>query len=288
MVRAESRISPRSGTARFQTTYTRLDSIVTRFTWLTAGLLILIVVLNTAVGFDAVSHTQYRSAEQVFEDFLGGPIRLLFPLVIVGLGTWSTAARLTHRQLASTRTRTDVRLHILRTLGRVVAQTFIAGFAFGLLNWVCAFMIVPAVEPEVINPAAYNLHSPASILADAIRRAPLSALLHDGPFTFALGVSAWLAVNAAVFAALGLFAVYVVRRPVIALLVPFALYIFESVVLQVLGIPGASFLISSVFPTGLQSYDLTLAVIPIVALAAVTIVGFAALVTTSPRNSRFS
>lgn len=264
------------------------SQIFQRWDWRLAALAALMIIINIYSAFSAVTKTEYRSTEQVFDDFMGGPLRLLFPVVVALIAASATAAQLTNRHIASTRTRMPIRRLIVRRFSTVTGGVFVLFFLFGMLSFFCAFVIVPALFPSSINPGSYGLHSSASVLADAVKGAPLTGLLSWGPLAFGVGASAWLGLNAAVFAAVALVCVFIIRQPIIAFLVPFAIYLFESVALQVLGFPGSSFLISAVYPSGLQSYPLAPALIPTLALGVLALVGAAVLLLTTNRNSRLS
>ncbi|MCZ2404403.1 hypothetical protein IV498_14760 [Paenarthrobacter sp. Z7-10] len=224
----------------------------------------------------------------MFEDFMNGPLRILFPLVVALLAGSRTAAELSNRFVVNTRTRVSIRRRIAGRFMVTMLSMFVLFTVMGLINALVAFVVIPATVPESINPAQYGLGSPASVQADAMLHAPLAALLDYGRVVFALGASAWLGFNAAVFAAVTLIAVYVISRPVIALMVPFGLYVLESIVFQTIQLPGLSFLLSAVYPAGLQNYDPVQAFSPTLVLAFLTVAAMALVIMTSRRNPRLS
>ncbi|PDQ35240.1 MAG: hypothetical protein B5766_07285 [Candidatus Lumbricidophila eiseniae] len=80
----------------------------------------------------------------------------------------------------------------------------------------------------------------------------------------------------------------VIRRAVLALLLPLALHIAESLFFQLLDMPGWSFLMSAVYPTGLQHYDPVQALCPTAYLGVLTVIGTAVFVARSRISPRMS
>lgn len=261
---------------------------MTRIDWRLAAAVILVVAANTYLGFQAVGHSVYRSSAQVFEEFMNGPIRLLFPIIVTLVAGSQVARQLSSRWVASTRTRMDIRRRVASEFLTVTAGIFVVFFLVGLLNAFAAFIIVPATMPDAIDPGSYGLHSQAAVLADAGAHAPFATLLATSTALFVAASSAWVGLNGAVFAALTLVAVYLIPKPLVALLIPLAVYLFESVLFQLFGLPGASFLLSAVFPSGLQTYDLTEAIAPTAVLGLLCIGAAVMLIRTARSNPRLS
>lgn len=259
-----------------------------RYSWWIAGVFVVFATINVYVGLSAAAHSQYPSYAEVFDGFMNGPIRLLLPFIVALLAGWHAAAELSHRQIASTRTRTDIRARLAARFGRTLGVVFVCFFLVGMVFWVCAFWLVPALDPHVVDPANYGLRTAAEQLAATVKGAPLAAALHGGTLAFGLTASAWLGLNAATFAAVALVAVYALHKPLVALFVPFGVYLVESVVLQVVNLPGASFLLSAVYPGGLQEYPLMQALLPTVLLAAACACGLAVILLRARTNTRFS
>ncbi len=256
--------------------------------WWLVSIAAAILIANFYSGFVSVGHSQFASDADVFFEFMGGPLRLLFPLLVALLVCWNAAAELTHRHIAATRPRIEIRRHIGAKFVRGLAGIFALFFAVGMATWLCAFVIVPHLYPHAVDPRGYGLHTAASVLAATVKQAPLAALLSQGTLAFGVAASLWLGLNAVVFAAVGLVAVYILSRPIVALFVPFGVYIVESIVLQVAGFPGGSFLLSAVYPGGLQSYPLAQALVPSAVLAALAATAIAILLATARTNTRFS
>lgn len=261
---------------------------MTRIDWRLGTAVLLMVAVNTFVGFQAVGHSVYRSSAQVFEEFMNGPIRLLFPIVVTLAAGSQVARQLSSRWVASTRTRMDIRRRVASDFVTAAAGIFVVFSMVGLLNALAAFVIVPATMPEAIDPGSYGLHSHAAVLADAAAHAPFAGLLATSTPLFVAVSSIWLGLNGAVFAALTLVAVYLVPKPLVALLVPLAVYLFESVIFQIFGLPGASFLLSAVFPSGLQTYDVIEAIAPTAILGLLCAATALVLVRTARSNPRLS
>lgn len=252
--------------------------------------IILFVVLTIGLGsgFQAASHTLYRSTAQVFEDFMNSPLRILFPIAAALSAGWWTLEEVSHRFIASTRTRADIRRRLARRVVGVCVRVFLMFALVALASAFAAFVIVPAVWPGAIDPAGSGLNDAIAIRDADVSTAPLTALLRFGPALFSLAAAAWFGLNAAIFGLITVIAVFVFSRPVLALLFPLGLYLVESVILQLLSVPGASFLISAVYPAGLSHYDVIQALIPTVCLGVLGVGGAVVLVGKSRTNPRTS
>lgn len=247
-----------------------------------------LMAVSLATGLLSASHSSYWSTAQIFEDFMNSPLRILFPVAVALSAGLQTVEEVSNRFIASTRTRVDIRRWLTRRLGSVCLRLFVMFALVTLVDALTAFVIVPAIWPHVVDPAGYGLHSAAAIREADVSVAPLAALLRFGPVSLSVAAAAWFGVNAAVFGVVTVVAVFLIRRPVIALLFPLCLYLLESVAFQLFGIPGPSFLISAVYPAGLQHYALLQAVIPTVCLAAVATGSAAWIVARSRTNPRVS
>lgn len=247
-----------------------------------------VLVIVVSAGFSDLWTTSYWSRQQIFQDFMNSSMRLLFPVAVALLAGWKVSREVAQRFLANTRTRADIRRTVTRRLVEGATKAFVVFAVIAVISGICAFVIAPAVRPEAIDPAGYNLMSAADVRAADAATAPLSPLLNWGVPVFLAGAAVWSGLHAAVFGALTVMAVLILRRPAIALLAPLAIYLLESATLQFMGLPGPSFLLSAVYPSGLTHYDLAQAVIPIALLGIATAVVAAILVARSPTASRFS
>ncbi len=256
--------------------------------WIPTSVYAILLVSGLWQGLADVSHSQYSSAVQIFGSFMNGTVRLLFPVAVALVSGSRIASELTHRYIANTRTRVGIRTALRRRLLRVPVQVGAAFALLGLVNAVVALWVVPAMWPESLDPAGYGLTSAAAIHAADVSVAPLSAVAGGNLIVFAVVAAFWLGAHAAIFALTTMLAVLVLTRPLVAMLVPFVLYVVESAVFQLLDLPGASFLISAVYPTGLQNYSLWSAVLPGGILAIAAIAAAAVMVARAPSNPRLS
>jgi len=246
------------------------------------------VAISLSTGFQAVSHSSYWSIAQVFGEFMNSPLRLLFPVAAALAAGMRTAEELSHRFVANTRTRADIRQRLTRRCSEAFARVFLTFALVALINAVAAFVIVPALWPHTIDPTSYGLSSADAVREADISAAPLTAALQFGPVVFSLVAAAWFGVNAAIFGIVAVLAVLIIRRAVLALLFPLALHLVESLFFQLLDMPGWSFLVSAVYPTGLQHYDPVQALCPTACLGVLTVIGVAVFVARSRTSPRMS
>ncbi|MFT4051185.1 MAG: hypothetical protein QM677_02915 [Microbacterium sp.] len=256
--------------------------------WIPACVYAVLLVSGLWQGLAEASHSQYASPIQLFGSFMNGTVRLLFPVGVALVSGSRLASELTHRHIANTRTRTGIRTALGRRLLRVPLQVGAAFAVLGLVNAVVALWLLPAIWPDTLDPAGYDLGSAAAVHATDVSVAPLSGFANGNLVVFTALAALWLGAHAAVFALTTMLAVLLLTHPLVALLVPFMLYVVESVVFQLLDLPGASYLISAVYPTGLQNYSLWSAVLPFVVLAAAAIATATVIVSRAPSNPRLS
>jgi hypothetical protein len=247
-----------------------------------------IIALNLAAGFSSIQGSVYWSRAQVFGDFMNSPIRVLFPIAVALVAGLDLSGDLSQRYIVTTRTRQDIRLRLLHRFASVSMRTFTLFALVVIVNAVAAFVIVPTIWPHAVDASQYGFTSAHAVQAADTAQAPLSSAMAHGWLPFTLTAAIWLGCNAVTFGLLTLVSVLIIHRAVLALLVPAGLYLVESVALQILGVPGASFLISAVYPSGLQNYDLLQAMLPSLLLLIVTAGVSAILIArarTSPRLS---
>lgn len=237
--------------------------------WLIPALFLLLVGVSLTSGFTSVQGTSYWSAAQVFEDFMNSSIRMLFPIVVALLAGADIAPELSYRYIVNTRARQDVRRRLAGLFAAAVTRTFIVFALVTLVNAIMAFVVVPAVWPHAIDPRGYDLMTPAAVHASDTAIAPLTAMDNAGWVMFAVAAACWAGWNAAVFGLLTLICVVLAPRVVLALLIPMGLYQAESIIFMFLGIPGSAFLISALYPAGLQHYSLLQAAVPTLILTVI-------------------
>lgn len=253
-----------------------------------AVIFITLVAVSLSTGLISASQSSYWSEAQVFQDFMNSPLRILFPIAVALLAGAKTAGEVSSRFIVNTRTRADIRLRIIMRIVNVALRSFTIFSLVTLVNAVVAFVIVPTIWPQAIDPQGYGLGNPTAVRDADLSVAPLTGLFESNPVALSLVASAWFGLHASLLGVITLIAVFLITKPVLALLFPLGLYMVESVVFQLIGMPGRSLLISAVYPAGLQNYDLTEAVFPTIFLAVVAIAGSAWLVSSSRTNSRMS
>ncbi len=250
--------------------------------------MLVLLTVNLYSGLNAAAHSTYWSEAQVFHSFMNSPLRIVLPVAVALLAGVRTIEELSHHFVASTRAREDVRRRVARRFLREAATVGAIFAGFAIVNVIAAWVVVPAVWPAAIDPASAGLTTQVAVYAADVDISPLAAATAHGPALFAVATAAWLGGNAAVLALVTVSAVYLIKRPLVALFVPFGIYLGESVITQVAGVPAASFLISMIYPSGLQHYALSAAVAPSVILATVAIGCATAVILTSRRNTRLS
>lgn len=256
--------------------------------WLAPVTFVILTSISLLAGFTSASGSSYWSAAQIFEDFMNSPLRILFPIGAALLAGTELSAELSHRAILNTRTREGVRHHLRRVFTVALLRTFTVFALVGLVNAIAALFIVPAIWPHVIDPHGYGLSSASAVHAADVAIAPLAAAASLGSATFAIVSAVWLGLNGVAFGLLALVAVVFISRPVLALLVPAGVYLAESIVFMFVGMPGPSFLVSAVYPAGLQHYSLLQAVLPTALLLIVTAIVAAVVIVRSPTSARMS
>lgn len=244
--------------------------------------------IGLLAGFASAQNSTYWSGGQVFEDFMNSPLRILFPVAVAVVAGLELSGELSHRAIVNSRTREDIRVRLTRLFVVASARTFAVFAPLALVNAVAAFVVVPALWPHAVDPQGAGLMSTAAVQSADAAIAPLAGVLRFGWFPFAVVAAAWLGVNAVVFGLLTQICVILVHRPVVALLIPAVVYLAESIVLQYAGFPGPSFLISAIYPAGLQHYSLAEAIAPTAALAVGAFAASILLIRRSPTNPRMS
>lgn len=247
-----------------------------------------LLVWHLWAGLSAMPRTLFRSAEDMVDTMFVGAGTLFIPVAAALISGARLTAELDHRFIASTRARTPIRAYLLRHILVACATTAILFFAFGAVITAVGYWIAPSLFPEMIDPHGYGLSSADAVRADAVLTHPLSQALDFGPFVYVLAVGGWLAASGVTFALVTLVSVLTLSRPAIALTVPLALYLVQSVILQVLDRPAYSFMIAMPYPSGLQEFPLSAAIIPVAITVALSIIALVGLLLRAPKNPRFS
>lgn len=212
----------------------------------------------------------------------------MFPVVIAIMAGLQPIGEISHRFMASTRTREDIRQRLLRQYAREVVWVSAIFASLAVVSVVCAWFVVPAIWPEAIDSAGMGIRTEAELLTADAYVAPLAAATAYGPWAFAVVTALWLGGNAAIFAVISISAVYLFKRPLIALSVPFLIYAIQSTVMQFSGLGKFSLTISAMYPGSMSGYSLLEALVPSVTLGVVAVASMLYVVLTSRTNSRFS
>jgi hypothetical protein len=225
--------------------------------WRNIGIFTLVICAELAIGISSLGSATYRSPAHVFSELMNGPLRLLFPVIVALVVGTDLSAELSDRYVAFTRSRQSIRDHLWAGFWR---STFRAVLGFGVAVFtiaIVAFVFVPSIWPQLIDPTGYGTKlDSGSATAFDYDTAPLTQLTKFGWLPFAFASAIWLSFQVFVFSLITFCSVVLITKPIFALSVPFLVYIFQSAIFQVLGLPGQSFLISTLYPTGLGHFDI--------------------------------
>ncbi len=248
----------------------------------------LVIVPSLVMGWQEVTSSVVWSPMGVYLELMNGPVRLLFPVIVTMISVPTLSQELRFRYVTYIRSRNGMRLHLAKRLFVGAVSSFavfaiFAGLAFGV-----AYGVTPLLAPSAIDPASYGLHNPAQVIAADTNIAPLNALRSSSFLLFAAASIAWPAMYAFMFSLFAMCAVIMVEASVLALLVPLAAYLGESVLTQIIGLPAASFLVSALYPAGLNSYSLEESAVAAMVLGVCVVCWSSLLVNRAPSLSRFS
>ena len=251
-------------------------------------------VFFVVIGVGVISalneiHTAvYRSPAQVYVEFMNGPDRVIFPVVVALIYGTTLSQEISHRFIASTRARQDVRNRLVILFTRATARAFVGFAALVLSYWLVAICVVPALWPHATDSSAYALGGNRLYYLDDVSQSPLSANLKSGWGMFCLASFAWMAICIVAFGAVSFISVMYIHKTVLALVAPMIFYILESLAFQLLGMPVYSFLISGIYPAGLQHIELSQAIVPALGTLVIGAISLVVSIARSPGNPRFS
>jgi len=254
-----------------------------------AAVLVAVVILGLTLwsGATSIASSQVSSFAGLYGQFANGPTRLLLPIAASLLGGWQVAAELHDRWIVSSRTRRSIRTHLAHRALSGIGAAALAFFIVGIVWFVVAEYVAPSAWPHAVDPSGFG-RSTAEVQTAVQASDPLARFLSSGHWVFGMAAASWLAINGAVFAALAFVSVLLIRRRVIALMVPVALYLGQSVVAQIAGQSQYSFLVTAVYPTGLQHLPIVAASAATVVLAIGAVAAGTVLIARSPTNQRFA
>ncbi|WP_217134778.1 hypothetical protein [Leucobacter chinensis] len=239
--------------------------------WIPLIVFVLLATINLSTGLSEVSHSVYRSEAQLVSELMGSPIRLLFPVAVAVIAGPELVGELRERYIASTRTRADIRAYLSGTVARTSITLFLVFAALALVNVIVGLYVAPALWPESTSYIAFNLESAQEAAAEVEAIAPLTRALAFGPVAFMVVCGVWSGLQAVLFGVLMFVSAVLIHNSVLALATPLVVYLLQSFVLQVLGLPAFSFLLSSIYPEGLASFDLSSAVFSVAVLGVMSV-----------------
>lgn len=242
-----------------------------------------LVVLSLYFGTQSTLRSQYSSEIGVFGEYMNGAIRLLFPVIVTVLAAVPLQDQLRDNFIAFTRTRQSFGRYLFRVTGAGIVRNSIYFGLLGVLTTVAVAFVVPFLNPRAVDRAGYGLSE-----QQLYGQNPLGGLLTFGPVAFGLGATAWMVASAATFSLLAIASVLLIRSRAIALITPAALYILESILFQVLSLPGLSLILAAPTPSSLQRYPLVVAVSPLAAVAIVAMALIAVAVWRSRRSGAYA
>ena len=229
----------------------------------------------------------YSSSASIYAQLQNGPIRLYFPFLVSLVAGLALIGDLENRFAANTRSRIGIQKRLLREAVRVSAWAFGIFGSVALIKVFIAFLVIPRLMPQVINPHSYASTEEAIQTLNEIQ-SPIAGTLRTGLPLFAVTAAIWNGIVASAFALLTLICVVLVRNRVLALLLPAIFYIAESIFTQLVDLPGLSYLLSATYPTGLQNYPLWQAILAIATVTLFSGAVFAWIIKTASKNQRFA
>lgn len=248
----------------------------------------LVIGVGIISALNEIHTAVYRSPAQVFVEFMNGPDRVLFPVVVALIYGVTLSQEISNRFIANTRARQDVRNRLVALFIRATTRAFVGFAALVLSYWIVTLYVVPVLWPHAVDSSAYGLAASKIYYLDDVNQSPLSANLKFGWGIFCLTSFAWISVCIVAFGAITFISVIFIHKTVLALVVPMIFYIAESLAFELVGMPIYSFLISGIYPAGLQHLDLHQAIAPALGTLLIAIVSLAVVIAKSPKNPRFS
>lgn len=190
------------------------------------------------------------------------PLGLLFALLAAIPYVVPFGEEVSHRFLTYSRTRANIRRTVVLKYFWCSLLTAAAFFFVGLLPYAVTLLAGIRYSPE-----NYFLNSPGQIAKAESEFVTFSELMAVNPWAYGLFYSAWLAVNAAVYASLALSATLLSTNRFIGLSLPWVCTLVATFVLAVLGFE--EFSPSTVTPFNLDQLEPWQPVVPFVFVLAV-------------------
>lgn len=240
-------------------------------------LALLLVFSPLVISAVTANSFTYVTPMDLFENTLGTGVPQVFAVAVACFGCLTLTWRLNHRFVSLTRVREDVRRQLVRRAILNAAAVGAVFFAVVLVVAFVSFEVVPRLElvqfrPEsLLNRADDTPFSAAQIRQHDLSSNAWSFLYAAGWPLYALVYGAYVAVSAALWATVGFVLVLLVPNRYLALSLPFLIIHIVDFVIQVLGAPQFSPLVS-VFPYNISAQPLWTSFVPlsaVVLLAAV-------------------
>ncbi|MEO0025118.1 MAG: hypothetical protein RL196_1559 [Actinomycetota bacterium] len=219
-----------------------------------------LLALHLYLGTENTANSAYSTLAGVFGEYMNGLIRLVFPFIVTLLAAMPLRNQTSENFIHQTRGRTSLARHLLGLVKDGVAANAIYFTVFGLATTAAATFVVPALNPEVLQPTSYGLTAENALKLIA-QQNPLGFAAAFGGIAFGIASTAWMVCSSTVFSLLAFACVLVTRRRA-AILIPLGIYIGESVITQVLNAPKLSFLLLMPTPSSMGSFDFVTAALP--------------------------
>jgi hypothetical protein len=250
------------------------------------GALVGFIVLHVYLGTRGTANSAYSTEAGVFGEYMNGVIRLVFPLLVLLLAGVPLHDQVVGNFIAFTRGRAKLNSYIVHLACQAMTRTFVYFVIVGLVTTLAATYLAPALQPGLVQPATYGL-TPDQAIQQQMQMNPLAFALLGGPLVYGLTCTLWMMIGSGVLV-LATLASIMTLRPRLSLLVPLAFFIGESVLAQLLGAPQVSLLLVLPSPSNLQSFPFGVAIIPLLAIAVISLALILWAIRSTYKSGRFS
>jgi hypothetical protein len=248
--------------------------------------IVALVVLPVYVGMNAASTGSFRDRSDVFAIMMLAPVCLVLPLVVSLLTCLRLYRELGRRFVGNTRSRTDIRVLLLRRFAVASAAAALIFFSYAFVPFLVAFVVWPVLGDPSIDPLGYGM-TPAEAVTDSYSRSSYDFLLRGGDYAFGFGYAAWLGLAAAAYAILCCCFLVTLHNGVLALALPFLIYFGATVAAALIGEPNIG-PVYSLFPFGLQATSPIVAAAPTLLIMAGTFLFAVVVIAKAPTNPRLT
>lgn len=255
---------------------------------LLAGAIVGLLVVSLWAAVSGVSSSVFRTEASLVGAAMGGPIRILLPIVATLVCAPQVSAILNNRFVVYTRTRASIRGSLGKSVLVLVAQCFLVFFVIGSVLTAVAYWLMPLWFPSSVDPSLYNLTASEALASEASIAPLVNVLINHGAFAYVLSVGLWSAFHAVAFGLVAILAAILISRVFIAWLIPTGIFLFQSVMLQVLDFPAASFIGSATYPSGLSNFSLGQALLALWVLMFAAVATLTVIIFRAPVMDRFA